>query len=83
MIRHRPREHSNAEIAARYLSGTSLTELALRCHTSTDIIKRILHAYDVPLRSMREAQRLARLDRKARTERRRQRLMALGLRQDG
>jgi hypothetical protein len=74
---------SNAEIAARYLAGTSLTELSVRLHCTTDTIKSILHAYDVPLRSMREAHELGRIDKKRRYDKRRQRLIALGLRQDG
>jgi hypothetical protein len=78
----RPTGMSNGEIATRYLAGTSLTELALRCKSTTDTIKRILHAYDVPLRSQREAQALAMIDRRQRTERRRQHMVALGLRQD-
>lgn len=70
----RPLHLSNGEIAARYLAGTSMTELAMRCRSCTTTIKAILQVQNVPLRSHRECQLLAMDERRFRQAQRRAKL---------
>ena len=73
----RPILMSNSEIAQRYLAGTPISELALRCKTSFPIIKAILQCQGVPLRSRSEQLLLSAEDRRNRIHRKRIRLMRL------
>jgi hypothetical protein len=74
----RPVLMSNGEIAQRYLAGTPIGEIALRCSTSHAIIRAILVVQGVPIRSPAEVRQLASADRRARIERRRRALLKVG-----
>lgn len=69
----RPAQLSNCEIAARYRAGMSISELVLRTKSQHAVIRDILLAQGVSLRSRAEASRLAQEDRSIRDPRRRRR----------
>jgi hypothetical protein len=73
---YRPALMSNGEIAAKYLAGMTITELALRCKVGFPIIRSILEAQHVPLRSHAEVLRLRTEDRRQRHARARARQLA-------